>query len=349
MKLEDTFLYQEIHQQPEAIANLLNTEASAIEKIGAAIRAYGSKNILIAARGTSDNAGRYAQYLLGASNQFLVSLATPSLFSIYQKPPVLKNVIVIGISQSGKSPDIVSVVQEARNQGALTIAITNQPGSDLERAAEYSINLHAGLERSVAATKTYTTELTAIAMLSAAIAQNQAAMVELNQLPGLIQNLINDASSLAISTQRYRYMQHCLVIGRGFHYASAYECSLKLKELTYTKAEPYSSADFLHGPFALLEPGYPVIVFSATGAILTEMRDFTLKVQQRGAELIIISNDDQMLGMAELAIGLPKDLPEWITPILAIIPMQLFAMYLAHARKIDIDAPRGIKKVTETY
>lgn len=348
MSIRTTHLYQEIHQQPDMIKTLLKEERETITQVARAIRDRGYAHVIIAARGTSDNAGRYAQYVLGARNGLLVSLATPSLFSIYNTPPRLAGTVVIGISQSGKSPDIVSVVREARLQGALTIAITNQPASDLNQAAEFGINLHAGPEHSVAATKTYTTELTAIAMLSAALAQDESAFAELEKIPAAMNTLLTELGSFAARTERYRYMQHCVVIGRGFHYASAFELSLKLKELTYTKAEPYSSADFQHGPFALLEPGFPVFIFSAKGAMLPEMREFALKASARGAELIIISNDQDMLKQAELSVALPDEMPEWITPILAIVPGQIFAMMLAYSRKIDIDTPRGIQKVTET-
>lgn len=348
MTITSTHLYQEIYQQPKMLEALLTAESKNIEKVAKAINDLGARHIVIAARGTSDNAGRYAQYLLGAKNGLLVSLATPSLFSVYKQPPDLSGTVVIGISQSGKSPDIVAVVEEARKQGALTIAITNQSGSDLNKAAEYAINLNAGTEVSVAATKTYTTELMAIAMLSAELAKDEQSKRELKKLPQALEVLLLDQDKLDSRAERYRYMQHCVVIGRGYHYASAFEFSLKLKELTYTKAEPYSSADFQHGPFALLEPGFPVMLFAAKGPMLEETREFAERASARGAELIVISNDEKILSMAELAIELPADLPEWLTPILAIVPAQIFAMYLAYARKIDIDSPRGIKKVTET-
>ncbi len=170
---QQSLLYKEIHDQPHALAALLSDEQDHVEEIAARIHRQGITHAVIAARGTSDNAARYAQYLFGAANRLQVALATPSLFSIYKRPPRFDNALVIGISQSGKSPDIVSVVAEAKRQGAITVAITNTPDSDLGQTADHVINLHAGLEQSVAATKTYSTSLAAIALLSATAAGDE--------------------------------------------------------------------------------------------------------------------------------------------------------------------------------
>ena len=174
MALENSHLYREIHEQPAVLQRLLTQEQSVVQQLAAAIQQRQVTYVVIAARGTSDNAGRYAQYVLGAVNGLVVALATPSLFSIYQQPPRFGNALVLGISQSGKSPDIVGVLAEARRQGALTAAITNFPDSDLSQQADYVINLQAGLERSIAATKTYTSELAAIALLSATLADRKS-------------------------------------------------------------------------------------------------------------------------------------------------------------------------------
>jgi len=176
IQLETTHLYREIHEQPEVLARLLDAEHSSVQALADAIQDRGIDHVVIAARGTSDNAARYAQYLLGAANRLVVGLATPSLFTIYRQPPRFGNCLVLGVSQSGKSPDIVSVVAEAKRQGALTAALTNIPASDLGRAAEYVLDLHAGEEKSVAATKTYTAQLAAIALLSACLSGKRPSM-----------------------------------------------------------------------------------------------------------------------------------------------------------------------------
>jgi glucosamine--fructose-6-phosphate aminotransferase (isomerizing) len=346
--IAESHLYREIHEQPMVLEAMLRQEEATIRQLVSEIQRRDIHYVLIAARGTSDNAGRYANYLLGALNGLPVALATPSLYTIYQHPPRLKNALVIGISQSGKSPDIVSVVEDAKRQGALTAAITNFGDSDLARQADFVVGLRAGVERSIAATKTYTSELMAIAMLGAYLGGDAAVQRELARVPEVVAQVLTLAPTVAQIAERYRYMTACVVIGRGYNYASAFELALKLKELTYTIAEPYSSADFLHGPLALIENGFPVIVVAPTGVMLPELRDFLRVLQRREAEPVVISDDAETLALGRIALPLKASLPEWLSPLSAIVPGQLFAMYLAHARDYDPDHPRGLRKVTET-
>lgn len=346
--LEQTILYQEIHQQPESLGRLIQEETANIGELAAAIRSRGIDNVVVAARGSSDNAGRYAQYLLGATNRLPVALTTPSLFSIYQRPPrFAPRTLVLGISQSGKSPDIVSVLAEARRQGQLTAALTNSPGSDLAQMADHVIDLCAGDERSIAATKTYTGELLAIALLSALLSTDAESLSSLHEAPALVQQTLEMNGAVALIAERYRYMNDCVVIGRGFNYATAFEIALKLKELTYTIAEPYSSADFLHGPLALIQHGFPALVVTPNGALSEEMMRFLQQLRQRDAEIVCISNDPDALAFGHKQLPLPA-VPEWLSPLVAILPGQLFAMYLAYAKNLDPEKPRGLQKVTET-
>ena len=220
-----------------------------------------------AARGTSDNAGRYANYLLGVMNGLPLALATPSLFTYYKRPPLLKNALVIGISQSGISPDIVSVLEEGKRQGCLTLAITNEPNSPLTNTADFVFDIRAGAEKAVAATKTYTAELAAIAMLSTALHDNKKQWNELDKVSSWMKEVLKLSDFISEAVQRYRYIDQTIVLGRGFNYSTAFEWALKLKELTYIIAEPYSSADFAHGPIALVESGYPVFAIAAKGKV----------------------------------------------------------------------------------
>ena len=346
--LQDSHLYHEIHEQPAVLQAVLREERAAILRLVHAIRGRTVDYVVIAARGTSDNAGRYAQYLLGALNRLPVALAAPSLYTIYERPPRFHNALVLGISQSGKSPDIVSVIEEARQQGALTAAITNSAESDLAQAADHVIQLHAGAEQSIAATKTYTAELMVIAMLGALLADDQAREAELARIPEAVAAVLAIGAEMPQIAPRYRYMRDCVVIGRGYNYASAFELALKLKELTYTMAEPYSSADFLHGPLALIEHGFPAIVFAPSGKMLAEMRTFVELLRRGAAETIVISDDAAMLQAARMPLRLAASVPEWLSPITAIVPGQLFAMHLAHTRDYDPDHPRSLRKVTET-
>jgi len=341
-------LEQEIYQQPQVLQQLLISERAIIQQLATELQKRQISQIVIAARGSSDNAARYAQYLLGSVNGFLVTLATPSLYSIYQQTPQLKNTLVLGISQSGQSPDLVAVLAEAGRQGVLTAAITNFSDSPLAQQADYVINLNAGVEKSIAATKTYTSELLALAILSTELSQNPSLLTTIDTVPNLVEKTLTFNPNINQLVERYRYMKHCVVLGRGYNYATAFELALKLKELTYTIVEPYSSADFWHGPLAIIEPGFPVFVIAPSGKVLPELQELMQTLKQRGAELLIISDQQKILELAQTPLILPPDIPEWISPLIAIIPGQLFALNLALTRNYNVDQPRGLQKVTET-
>lgn len=342
-------LHSEIFEQPARLAHLLNSQRAHIEAIAADLRKQEICFAFLAARGTSDNAGRYANYLWGALNKLPMALATPSLFTYYQQPPVLRNALVVGVSQSGQSPDIVSVVAEGKRQGNPTLAFTNEPDSPLAQAADYLIDLSVGAEQAVAATKTYTAELLAIAMLSVALADETARWDELAQVPGWIEAVLAQDAAIAQMAQRYRYMQQCVVLGRGYNYATAFEWALKLKELTYLEAEPYSSADFQHGPVAMVGRGFPVLAVAPAGAVYPAMLETLVHLRRDLlAELVVISNEQEALALAQTPLPIPASAPEWLSPLVSIVAGQLFAHHLTVAKGYDPDQPRTIRKVTET-
>jgi glutamine---fructose-6-phosphate transaminase (isomerizing) len=345
--MSPSILDQEIHEQPDVITNLLSAELSNVTKISHSIRQK-FNYVVIAARGTSDNAARYAQYLFGVYNQLQVALATPSLFSLYDAPPNLAGALVIGVSQSGQSPDIVSVLAEAKRQGCPTIAITNLDASPLAQSADYVIPLHAGNEKAVAATKTYTSSLAALAMLSCCLQPGDNRLELLRQIPTAISQTLTNIKTVIERTERYRYMEHCAVLGRGFNYATAFEVALKVKELTRIVAEPYSSADFRHGPIATIYQGFPVILISPAGAVSNDMADLIDHLDRLKAEMIVISDHPGVLEHATLGLPLPPGIPEWLSPLVSVIPGQIFAMHLAVARGLNPDSPEGLLKVTET-
>ncbi len=343
-------LHSEIFEQPERLTSLLEKQKQTTLQIAKAIAARNVQYVFLAARGTSDNAGRYANYLWGAHNGLPLALATPSLFTYYQSPPRLKNALVVGVSQSGQSPDIVSVLEEGRKQECLTLAITNLPDSPLARAAEYVLDIQAGEEKAVAATKTYTAELMSIAMISAALNDSEERWRELTSVAKWTEQALTLDQSIAQMTQRYRYMSQCVVLGRGFNYATAFEWALKLKELTYLIAEPYSSADFQHGPIAMVEGGFPVLAVAPRGKVYESMKDMLTRLRrQKNAELVAISDDPDVLALAQSPIQLPPQIPEWLTPLVSIIPAQLFACHLTEVKGYDTEIPRSITKVTETH
>jgi glucosamine--fructose-6-phosphate aminotransferase (isomerizing) len=343
-----SLLYTEIHEQPAALDRLLKAESKHIQQISAAIQQRAPRFVLLAARGSSDNAARYGQYLFGAHNHLPVALATPSLFTLYQSPPDLTGALVIAISQSGQSPDILAVVEAGRRQGALTLALTNEAASPLASLAEHTIDLQAGPEKSVAATKTYTTSLLALGMLSAALSEDDARRLALERVPALIAETISQSDKIIFEAQKYRELHACVVLGRGFNYATAFEIALKMKELSYVLAEPYSSADFMHGPVALVEDGFLVIAVVPEGKTASELMQFLHTLKSRKPELVAISPLKEAQELVDVVFPLPANIPEWVSPIVAVTPGQLFALGLAQAKGFDPDHPRGLSKVTKT-
>lgn len=343
-----SYLEQEIAEQPEAVARLLSAEAENAATIARAIRDFNPAFVAIAARGTSDNAARYAQYMFGIHARIPVALAAPSIHTLYEAPPDHSRAVVFGISQSGMAADVIKVIEDARAQGALTVSITNKPESPLAKAAHHHIALHAGDEISVAATKTYTAQLTAIAMLTTALTGSTEMHDSLAKLPGFVQQTLDHCDPIRHWAERYRYMSYFASIGRGYNYCTAFEISLKVKELCYVIGHGYSEADFLHGPIAIIQPGFPVIVTAPRGKTFEQMMELLERLKTRDAESLVISDDESAFGHARQKMLLPSGMPEWLTPITAIIPGQVFAMNLAIAKGHEIDKPRGLTKVTVT-
>lgn len=342
-------LIEEIREQPQVLARLLERQKDPVRALARTFAEKEVHGVVLAARGTSDNAGVYAQYLWGAFNRMPVALAAPSLFSLYKRPPELKHVLVVGISQSGQSPDIVEVVAEGRRQGVPTLAIVNAPDSPLAHAAGAIVDVMAGPERAVAATKTYTAELMAIAMLSAAVEGDEERWRELAEVPALVEKALALDDEIAERAERYRFMEHCAVLGRGFNYATAFEWALKLKELAYVIAEPDSSADFQHGPMAMLDRGFPVLAVAPAGAVFKDTLGLLSRlVRDRLIELVVVSDQDEALSLAHTPIPLPPGIPEWLSPIVSIVCAQLFCYHLTRAKGFDTEAPRGLRKVTLT-
>jgi len=340
-------LEQEIAEQPEAIRGLLTTQANIAQQIADAIRQFDPVFVLIAARGTSDNAGRYAQYLMGIQAQLPVALAAPSIHTLYEAPPNLSRALVIGISQSGQAQDVRTVISDAKKQGALSVSITNDVDSPLARVADHHLPLSAGKGLAVAATKTYTAELAAIAMIvTALIDKNQD---ELAKLPEYLAETLQLCEPIAEWAQRYRYMERFAVIGRGYNYCTAFEVSLKIKELCSITGVEYSEADFRHGPIALVQSGFPVITVAPTGKTLPGMIDLLKRLSETyHAECLVISDDDKACSFAQNAMRLPSGIPEWLMPVVAVVPGQTFAMHLAGVKGFSLDAPTGLTKVTIT-
>ena len=343
-------LRDEILEQPAALARLLDGSATVMAEIRAALQNRPPKFVVIAARGTSDNAALYAQYLFAVRNGIITALATPSTITLYGAEPQMAEALVIGISQSGASPDIVAVIEEARRQGAQTIAVTNAPDSALGQAAAITVDIQAGPERAIAATKTYTTELLAVALLSTALkAASAQELADLAAIPARVEEALSAESIARELASGHAQRDHSIVLGRGFAYATAREWALKLQELAQVSAFPFSAADFEHGPLALAEPGLPVLVVAPAGPPLDAQRHLLERLKaELGARLLIVSNDEDALRIDE-GLPIPRGVSPWLSPLVEIVPAQLYTYYLTMARGLDPEAPRTITKVTETH
>jgi glucosamine--fructose-6-phosphate aminotransferase (isomerizing) len=332
-----SILRDEIAEQPAVLERLLDAEYGAIAALAAALRDI--RFVLIAARGSSDNVARYAQHVLGRHCGIPVALATPSLYTLYGTPPKLDRALVIGISQSGASPDVTAVVADAAAQGQVTLAITNEPDSPMARAAGHVIALGTGEERSVAATKTYTASLAAVAGLAAAISGDDRLEAELRAAPAAVALQLDEPVGEAVELAAH--WERCAVVGRGANYATAFEAALKVKELTGIAAEPYSPPDLMHGPVAVLGPEHGVLAFAPPGPTAADVHDAVGEAQRRGAPSIVASGD----GSPTIRL---VPLPDWLSPLGAVIAAQLLAAGLAERRGVEVDRPFGLSKITRT-
>jgi glucosamine--fructose-6-phosphate aminotransferase (isomerizing) len=342
-------LLDEIREQPAALTRQLEASDAPLERLAARLRDEPVEVVVIAARGTSDHAAVYGQYLLGVRNGLVVGLAAPSITSLYGASPRAARALVVGISQSGASPDIVGVLADARRQGAPTLAITNDPTSPLAAAAESVVDLAAGPERAVAATKTYTTSLLALVRLSLALRPpSPEEHAQVQRLPEAAAAALESAAAAEAAARDLATADRCVVLGRGFEYATAREWALKIKELARVFADPYSAADFLHGPIAIVEAGVPVLAVAPAGRAASGLAEILERLRADGAEDLVLSDEPALLALGRRSLALPPGVPEWLRPIVSIVPGQLFAYHLAIARGLDPEAPRGLAKVTRT-
>ena len=340
-------MLDEIEQQPLAIERTMKREAKKIEQFAAKLRKDRPGLIVLVARGSSDNAALFGRYLLELTTGIPVSLAAPAVHTLYKARLNLSNTLVIGISQSGEGVDINLVLENSKRCGATTLAITNEPESTMARLAHETFLIHAGRERSVAATKTYTGQLLIFHMLARALSQNRQQMA-LERLPELAAESLKLRSQVEDMVDRYSFMKNCVVVGRSLSYANAYEFAIKLMETCYVVAERFSGADFLHGPIAMIDRGFPVFIFAPPGPALAGMNELMIKLNEMGAETIVISSESSVLKNAARGLKIRQRIKEILSPIPYIIPAQLFAALLAEAKGLSPDHPRSLSKVTRT-
>jgi glucosamine--fructose-6-phosphate aminotransferase (isomerizing) len=324
-----------------------------IAGVAEAIRTYQPRQVILTARGTSDHAALYAAYLTEIRLGIPAGLASPSAITVYGARPAMDGCLVVGVSQSGGSPDLAEVLRVAREQGALTLAVTNAPDSPLAMTAAHHIDICAGHERAVAATKTYTAQLLSLLLLVEAVREPGSVPEGLRRLPDLARTTLDDPTAVELAN-RYRFADRLVTTGRGYAYPTAREAALKLLETSYLAALAYSGADLLHGPLALADPDVPVLAVVGSGPGGQSMQGVLERLGARGADLVVIgpvlprssgASTDGVRAVARLAT---PDVDERLAPMLDILPLQRLALAVAKARGVDPDAPRGLAKVTST-
>jgi len=343
-----SWLEAELREQPEALARLLERATATARAAAAAFRRPDVGYVLVASRGSSSNVARYAQYLLGRAHRVPVAFATPSLYTIYGQPPRLDGAIVVGISQSGASPDVVAVLAEARAQRRPTLAITNDPSSPLAETADLVLPIEAGPERAVAATKTYLNSLGAVALLFAEIGDDARARAELARMPEALEAQIALSLGESPPLEEYRDAVGATVVARGINYGTGFEIALKIRELSGLVTEAYSPADLLHGPIAAIGSGWPVLLVAPSGPARPSVEEVVAPIRARGARLLAISDVKAVLRRAHTRLPLVAGVPEWLSPLTAVVPGQVAALRLTELRGLDLDRPRGLRKVTLT-
>jgi glutamine---fructose-6-phosphate transaminase (isomerizing) len=342
-----SLLRAEIAEQPDVLARVVERNRGPVAALADALERRRPSFVLIASRGSSGNAARYGQHVFGRLNRLPVGFASPSLHTVYEAPPRLSGALVIGISQSGQSPDVVSVIEDATRQDQITVAVTNDSESPLAQAARHVLPLHAGAEEAVAATKTYTASVCVVAQLAAALARDGSLARELDSIPAAVARQIEETGNTGAAVETAAAWHSCAVVGRGPNYGTAFEAALKIKELTAITAEPYSPADLLHGPIAIVEPGYPVVAIAPSGPARPALEDLLESVRQRGGSPLVLSDEPELARTEEPFLSLVA-VPEWLSPLVAVVPVQLLAAGIAERRGVDVDHPFGLSKVTRT-
>jgi glucosamine--fructose-6-phosphate aminotransferase (isomerizing) len=341
-------MLQEIHEQPDWAEMALDKSRAAVFSLADSMRQNNIQFIMIAARGTSDNAAAYAKYILEIETGIPVALAAPSIVTLYDATLRLSNTLVLGISQSGEGLDIVQVLSSARAAGAMTACITNSAESPITNVSDHVLLCYAGEEKSVAATKTYTTSLILIALLASRLAGRKSLLDELRNVPEQMRSALHLEDQISKMVERYRYMEECAALARGINLATAQEAALKITETSYIVSRPFSGADFMHGPVAMLHDGFPCFLFAPNGRSYPFMLELALKIRERGGEMIIASDQKEICNLAVHPLRLPFEMDEILSPIVYILPGQLFAFHLAILRGENPDKPRGLKKITST-
>lgn len=341
-------MLSEILEQPAVLADCAEKNKTEISRIINDIKSGNIDNIIFAARGSSDNASIYGKYLAEYITGIPVSPASPSIITVYGRKLRLERSLIIGISQSGEAKDVLSFIMHGNECGAATVAVTNTKNSPLDREAKYKLRLYAGVEESVAATKTFTAEMYILALLFAALGDDCELSEKLRKVREAIRRQLDNRAAVAEVAGRYMDMQECFVLSRGVNYATAAEAALKLQETAYIRARAYPVSDFYHGPLALADRCIPFIIFAPEGPALDKSVEICRRLREIGSELIIVSNSPELRLYANEFIELPEEDCDFISPFYSAVTAQLFAFEAARLKGLDPDRPKNIKKITVT-
>jgi len=334
-------MFLEAAEGAQVVGAQLTHNASLMRGLGARLRNDPPRAVVTCARGSSDHAATYAKYLIESHTHVLTSSAAPSVSSVYDSQSDLDGVLFIAISQSGKSPDLLSATRNAREGGALTVALCNSPDSPLMKLVDVAVPLHAGPETSVAATKSYIASLSCIAQLLANWTGDRKLLAALPQLPELLARAWKCDWHPAVETLRDAV--NLFVVARGYGLGVAQEAALKLKETCGLHAEAFSSAEVKHGPMALVRTGFPVLMFTQRDDTRAGITELAAEFASRGARVLLAGAE------AAGAVSLPAvSANPVIEPLLAIQSFYAMANALALARGLDPDRPPHLHKVTET-
>jgi glucosamine--fructose-6-phosphate aminotransferase (isomerizing) len=344
--MNGTLTISEIAEQPDVFDRIRREGWPQIRELGRTIAQRQPRFVVFVARGTSDHAALYAKYLVETCLSLPAGLASPSTMTVYDAHPKMEGVLLIAVSQSGSSADLIEPVARARAGGAITVAITNSPGSPLAGASEFHLDVLAGPERAVAATKTYTAQLLTLYLLVQAIAGQGAE--ETDQLSAQARELVERRDEISRLAVRYRFAEQLVTTARGYNYPTAREAALKLMETSYLICHAFSGADLLHGPMAVIDRGFPVIAIAPTGPGAEALRPVLERLGELGADTLVVGGPEA-ISLGTLGFRLPDAVPEILSPMVSIIPLQLLAWQLALERGGDPDQPRGLMKVTSTW
>lgn len=343
-----TKMWEEIMEQPLILKKTIETNSRVIDELIQELKTREISTVIIAARGTSDHAAVYAKYAIETLVGIPVSLAAPSVFTMYNKSINMKNCFVMGISQSGKAADAIEVVKSAAEQGAVTMSVTNFVDSPLAEASKFHLFCDTGVEKSVAATKTFTSTVYLLINFIAKWVQNAELLEELKSVPDIMNRLFQKTDCLDEIVTRYRFMKECFVLARGINYSIALEAALKIQETTYIHAKAFAVSDFQHGPFAMLERDMPVIIYAPEGPSFKDITEMVKKVKDSGADILVISNNRELRAMGDSSIEIPENLSDYVSPLINVAVAQMFAGKLSVLKGLNPDSPRGLNKVTIT-